>query len=300
MSSQYPSIPIFVKYLLSVGSEVLHKLDSFIGCITAWLGFGAVHVCPTRLGAAGWVTSRSVEALIHRAIVAIVKASFPTSMVIAHGQIVWAVLSSIFIAAGWMSVYITVEVWFVCANPTSKWRSWGGDRIVRLDVQRVARFTLLGLSGHHLPASSIVCIHVGETLAVLIAQCTCFIKALTGRLLTIVFKAYKSVGRWAIIASSSLVGTNSNHASRGASATLHINGRILSYNGTILELLSIRTDTDRVILLTRKYIRVSLVIHPRDVVRVCSRGVAAHGRVGRRSGCCVGKSEGGDDDLHVF
>ena len=57
--------PIFAKYLFSVGSEVLHKLDSFIGCIiTAWLGFGTVHVCTTRLGAARWVTVLSVIALV--------------------------------------------------------------------------------------------------------------------------------------------------------------------------------------------------------------------------------------------
>ena len=104
MSSLYPYINIFVKYLLSVGSEVLYKLDSFI--IAAWLGFGTVHVCPTRLVAAGWVTGRSVPALISGSIGTIVKAGHSLAVVIAHGQIVWAVLSSIFLAAGWMSVNI--------------------------------------------------------------------------------------------------------------------------------------------------------------------------------------------------
>ncbi len=171
-----------------------------------------------------------------------------------------------------------------------------------MDVQRVARFTLLRLRSQHLPVSSIVCIHVGKTLAVLVAQSTCLIKALTGRLLAIIFKAYKSVGGWAIIASSSLVGTNSSHAGRAASTSGSVNGRIHSYNGTILELLSIRADTDRVILFSREYVRVSLVFYPRDVICcVCLRHAATRGRVvGRRSGCCVGKSEGGDDDLHVF
>jgi hypothetical protein len=96
-------IPIFVKYLLSVGSEVLHKLDSFIGCITAWLGFGAVHVRPSRLVTAGWVTGWGVKALIRRSVVAIVEAGHSLGVVVAHRQIVWAVLSSIFIAAGWMT-----------------------------------------------------------------------------------------------------------------------------------------------------------------------------------------------------
>ncbi len=76
-------------------------MDSFI--VTAWLGFGAVHVCPTRLVAASRVTGWSVKALIRRTIVAIVKAGHSLGVVIAHGQIVWAVLPSIFIAAGWMT-----------------------------------------------------------------------------------------------------------------------------------------------------------------------------------------------------
>lgn len=222
-------------------------------------------------------------------------------MVVAHCQIVGAAPSSIYVAARWVSINITVIVRLVCTNPSSNWRSWGGDRLVRLDVQRVARFALLRLRSQHLPVPSIACIHVVKTLTILVAQSTCLIKALTGSLFAIIFKAYKSVGRWAIIASSSLVGTNSNHASRTASTSGSVNGRIHSCNGTILELLSIRADTDRVILFSRKYVRVSLVFYPRDVVRVCGRHAATRGRVvGRRSGCSVGKSKGGDDDLHVF
>ena len=76
-------------------------MDSFI--IAAWLGFGTVHVCTTRLVAAGWVTGWSVIALIRWAIGTIVRAGHSLGVVIAHGQIVWAVLSSIFIAAGWMT-----------------------------------------------------------------------------------------------------------------------------------------------------------------------------------------------------
>jgi hypothetical protein len=239
-------MPIFVKYLLSVRSKVLHKLDSFI--VTAWLGFGTVHVCPTRLGAAGWVTGRSVEALIHRAIVAIVKAGHSLRMVITHGQIVWAVLSSIFIAAGWMSVNIAVEVWFVSANPTSKWswRSWCGWSV---EHSCIASLTLRGQCVYHFCTSTaeyvplIACIHVVEALTVLVAQCAGLIKALAGILLAIVFKAYEVLGRWELITSSCFGTAVSFNAKVGTSSSGSGNRRINSLNGAILKLLSSRINT---------------------------------------------------------
>lgn len=135
-----------------------------------------------------------------------------------------------------------------------------------MDVQRVARLTLLRLCAIYLSTSMVASVHVIKTLAILIAQGACLIQALASGTFAIILEAYKPVGRWALITTFSFVHANPFHARRTAATSGCINRRILSYDCTILELFPVRVNTYRVVLLTGKNVVVALVLYPRDVV----------------------------------
>jgi hypothetical protein len=137
----------------------------------------------------------------------------------------------------------------------------------------------------YLPVSFIGQIHIVKASFILIAQSSCLIQTFTGGTFAIVLEAYEPVGRWALITTFSYVYANPLYACRTAATATPscINGRILPYDCTILELLPVRVNAYRVVLLTSENVLVALVLvrHPWNVVWIgsaqvlaCVRGIA--------------------------
>ena len=144
-----------------------------------------------------------------------------------------------------------------------------------MDVQRVARFTFLRCSPVHFSTSLIASIHARETLVILIAQRTRFVEALASTARTVIFEANELVARWTVVTSSSLVGAYSLDTCGTAATIRHVDGRVDTYNFTVLELIATRVNTNRIVLLTGENVLVTLIFYPRDVVWVGGTQVLA-------------------------
>lgn len=251
--------------------------------------------------AAARLSVRSLVALIVWSVSTVVEAAFALGMVIANGEVIWTIGTVVLRATFWVASLVAVVIWSVGTDASSDWRGWWGWRISRLDLQRVARFTLLRPCIRYLSSSLIACVHVIKTLVVLIAQGARLIQTLASSTLAIVLEAYEPVGRRTLIAPSCSVYTCSFDAEGTASSSSFIDGGVDALNSTIFEPSSIRINAYGVVLLTGKNVVFVLVIYPREIIWVGMVQVAACVRAGSCSECGgVDKSEGSDDEFHVF
>ena len=244
---------------------------------------------------------RSVVALIVWSVSTVVEAAFSLGMVIANGEVIWTIRTAILRATFWMASLVAVVIWSVGTYASSDWRGWWGWRNSRLDLQRVARFTLLRPCIRYLSSSLIARVHVIKTLAVLIVQGARLIQALASSTLAIVLEAYEPVGRRALIAPPCSVYTSSFDAEGTASSSSFIDGGVDALNSTIFEPFAIRVNAYGVVLLMGKDVVFVLVIYPREIIWEGMVQVAACVRAGSCSECGgVDKSEGSDDEFHVL
>ena len=167
-----------------------------------------------------------------------------------------------------------------------------------MNVQRVASFTLLRLCPVYLPVSLIGQVHVVKAPFILTAQSSCLIQTFAGGSFAIILEAYEPVGRRALITTFSYVYADPTYARRTAATSSCINWRILSYDCTILELLPVRVDAYRVVLLTSENVLVALVRNRWNVVWICSTQVltCVRGSCRRKA---VKNCGGCNGELHV-